>query len=136
MRTRSLILWLFFFLFALVLVGCETPIEPPPAPDSTPTVVNDVLIFEVQANENQFIPSEFVVAVNQPVLFRMTSIDDFHTFTVKRDEADTEDLFSLQVLAGFTDEITWTFEETGDYYLYCVNHEQDGMVGTIRVTDQ
>ncbi len=136
MSKKSLLLCILIALFSIALAGCEPPVEPPPPPDPTPTVVNDVLIFEVQAEEFQFTPNEFVVPVNQPVTFVMTSIDDFHTFTVKRDEADEENLFNLQVLAGFTDEITWTFEETGDYYLYCINHEDEGMVGTITVVEE
>lgn len=136
MSKKSLLLCILIALFSIALAGCEPPVEPPPPPDPTPTVVNDVLIFEVQAEEFQFTPNEFVVPANQPVTFVMTSIDDFHTFTVKRDEADEENLFNLQVLAGFTDEITWTFEETGDYYLYCINHEDEGMVGTITVVEE
>ena len=135
MRTRLLV-FLLVALSVTALAACEPPVSPPPAPDPTPTVVNDFLVFEVQANQNEFIPNEFVVPANQAVIFMMTSVDDLHTFTVRRDEDAEEDLFDLQVLAGFTDEVTYTFEEPGDYYLYCRFHEQDGMVGTIQVVEE
>ncbi len=33
-------------------------------------------------------------------------------------------------------EIVYTFEESGEYYLYCILHEAQGKIGTIIVQEE
>ena len=72
-------------------------------------------------------PSEITVGTGKTVKFTLTAQEEFHTFTV-------DDLgIDLEVEAGDTQSITFTFDEPGSYDLICIPHESLGMVGKIIV---
>lgn len=74
-----------------------------------------------------FDPSEFNFSVGETVSFILTAETEFHTFTV--DELGID----VGVDPGETETLTFTFDEAGEYYLYCIPHESLGMTGTITV---
>lgn len=80
------------------------------------------------ANANYlFDPTEITVKVGETVTLKLTSENEFHSFTV-------DDLgIDVEVDAGMTEEITFTFSEAGTYDLICIPHESLGMVGKIIV---
>lgn len=94
----------------------------------------DVVEIEVVARAYEFEPSTIEVEAGTPVRFVVTSPDIYHTFTVKESEEAEERLIDLQVFPGRPPVMeTYTFEEPGEYYLYCVPHVALGMTGTIVV---
>ena len=134
MKKIPILAWVLFIAMAVTLTACAPPDEAPPV--DPPPIFNEVaLSIEVEARANRFSPDDIQVPLGEPVQFVVTSVDEFHTFTVKVDADDPIDLFNLEVPAGETREMVWTFEEPGEYYLYCIPHEAFGMVGTITVTD-
>jgi plastocyanin len=157
MRTRLVLLLVFVTIFAVALAGCaelgltdptptppavepgvtpeETPDEPAVVPDDTPDVDEDVRVIEIDAEDLEFSPDEIDVDLGETVRFVLNSIDETHTFTVKRNIGDAEPLFTVEIPAGSTQEVTWTFDENGEYYFYCEYHEAEGMWGTITVND-
>ena len=135
------IVFLAILLASVVLVGC--PAEPTPVPPDEPIPTplaplepddNDVFTVEVIARNYEFEPDTIRVQAGQLVEFVVSGEDEYHTFTVKESADATEDIINLQV---FPDDestsIQHTFEEPGEYYLYCIPHEGQGMTGTIIV---
>ena len=103
----------------------------PAPPTPTPVTATDgVLTMELR--NYVYIPETLEFARGETVEFRMTSVDELHTFTVpdlginwsvpKQDEATVE---------------TFRFTRPGTYSLICIvsGHEGSGMVGTITVTE-
>ncbi len=148
MRTRLVLLLVFVTIFAVALAGCEpavtepTPVppaeEPGVAPDVTPDETPDpdeIRVIEVDAEDFEFSPNEIDVEVGETVQFVLNSIDDTHTFTVTPSIGDPEVLFSIEVPAGGTEQVTWTFDQEGEYYFFCEFHEDEGMWGTITVSE-
>lgn len=142
MKNRSRgILALIILIPALtgLLLACTAP-TPAPTPTTTPAQTTSPgpapqeQVVEVQARSYTFNPANIQVPVNTPVRFIVTSEDIDHTFTVKESKEAQEILVNIEIGGGQTAEGTYTFQETGSYYLYCIPHEQLGMVGTIEVT--
>ena len=74
-----------------------------------------------------FNPTDISVKVGETVTLKLTSEDEFHSFTV-------DDLgIDVEVDAGTTEEITFTFSDAGTFDLICIPHESLGMVGKIIV---
>ena len=74
-----------------------------------------------------FNPTDITVKVGETVTLKLTSEDEFHSFTV-------DDLgIDVEVDAGTTEEITFTFSDAGTFDLICIPHESLGMVGKIIV---
>ena len=77
--------------------------------------------------EYRFEPVDFTFTVGETVTFTLTSENEYHSFTV-----DDLDIY-VDVEAGDTQTLTFTFDEPGTYELICVPHTTQGMVGTITV---
>jgi plastocyanin len=74
-----------------------------------------------------FSPSEFTFSAGEEVTFVLTSESEFHTFTV-------DDLgIDVEIDGGETEQLTFTFDQPGEYTLICIPHELQGMTGTITV---
>ena len=72
-----------------------------------------------------FNPTDITVKAGETVTLKLTSENEFHSFTV-------DDLgIDVEVDAGTTEEITFTFSDTGTFDLICIRHESLGMVGKI-----
>jgi plastocyanin len=134
-------MFLVILLSSVVLVGC--PAQPTPVPPGEPTPApliplppddNDVLTIEVIARPYEFDPNRIEVQAGRPVEFIVSSEQQYHTFTVKESVEATENIIDIEV---FPDNepvsIQHTFDEPGEYYLYCIPHEGLGMTGTIVV---
>ncbi len=125
------------FVWGTLIAACA-PTQPTataaPTRPTTPSAPGEEQVIEVVARAYQFEPSEIQVSVNRPVRFVVRSADIDHTFDIKADRQAQEMLVNLAVPAGRTVETTYTFEETGTYYLYCMLHEAQGMTGSIEVT--
>jgi outer membrane protein assembly factor BamB/plastocyanin len=107
-----------------------------PAATEAPGEEAEATTIEVIARNFEFEPTEIEVQAGQPVTFVVTSPDIYHTFTVKQSEGAAENLINLDVYPDEGPaEVTYTFEEAGEYYLYCIPHESLGMTGTIIVTE-
>ena len=101
------------------------PSEPAPPPTPGGTVVS--LQDPGGSGEYVFDPAELSFSVGDTVTFELTSETEFHTFTV-------DDLgIDVEVDAGETQTLTFTFEEAGEFALVCIPHEFVGMTGTITV---
>ena len=74
-----------------------------------------------------FNPTDITVKKGETVTLNLTSENEFHSFTVDSLGIDVE------VDAGTTEEITFTFSEAGTFDLICIPHESLGMVGKIIV---
>ena len=72
-----------------------------------------------------FDPEVIEVANGETITFEMTSQGEFHSFTVDKLGIDVE------VEAGETQNLTFTFDKPGTYDLICIPHETLGMVGKI-----
>ena len=77
--------------------------------------------------EYAFNPTDITVKKGETVTLNLTSGNEFHSFTVDSLGIDVE------VDAGTTEEITFTFSEAGTFDLICIPHESLGMVGKIIV---
>jgi LysM repeat protein/plastocyanin len=113
-----------------------------PTPDvtPTPTIAPDVaMTIEVVAQDFEFDPDTIQVEAGQRVEFIVSTVDSFHTFSVKESEDATEDIIHIQLcpdaLCPGAEPVRFqhVFDEPGEYYLYCRIHEDEGMVGTIIV---
>jgi plastocyanin len=133
--------FLAILLASVVLVGCPAQPTPVPPGEPTPTPLaplepddNDVFTVEVTARNYEFEPDTIRVQAGQLVEFIVSGEDEYHTFTVKESVDATADIINLEVFAnGDPVSIQHTFEEPGEYYLYCIPHEGLGMTGTIVV---
>ena len=74
-----------------------------------------------------FNPTDITVKKGETVTLNLTSENEFHSFTVDSLGIDVE------VDAGTTEEITFTFSEAGTFDLICIPHESLGMIGKIIV---
>lgn len=119
-----------------------TPTDEPMPTESAPTPTEadassdgsgDVRVIEIEAHSFAFVPTELNVEQGETVKFVVTSADIYHTFSVKQSKDAAEDLFSVDVFPGEPAEVTWTFEEAGELYLYCKPHEPLDMIGSIQV---
>jgi plastocyanin len=134
-------MFLVILLASVVLAGCPaqpTPVapgEPTPAPlIPLPPDDNDALIVEVIARNYEFEPDTIRVQAGQLVEFVVSGEDEYHTFTVKESVDATADIINLDVFPNADPvSIQHTFDEPGEYYLYCIPHEGLGMTGTIVV---
>jgi plastocyanin len=91
----------------------------------------------VTAENLTFTPSEITLKKGETVRFVAQAKDIFHTFTVKKDKADSDSLFSLNLLPGKEPQTyEFTPTETGDLYFYCIPHEGLGMHGVIHVVNK
>ena len=97
---------------------------------STSSAAADVELAVTLKDENgdyAYDPEEITEDAGKTVKFALTSQGEFHTFTV--DDLDID----LEVEAGDTQSLTFTFDEPGSYDLICIPHESLGMVGKIIV---
>lgn len=86
----------------------------------------DIAMNDANANY-VFNPADITVKVGETVTLKLTSENEFHSFTV-------DDLgIDVEVDAGTTEEITFTFSDAGTFELICIPHESLGMVGKIIV---
>jgi plastocyanin len=74
-----------------------------------------------------FDPGQLTFAKGETVTIELTSQNEFHSFTVDSLGLDVE------VEAGESTSVTYTFDTAGTYDLICIPHESLGMVGTITV---
>ena len=88
--------------------------------------VLDVAMNDANAKYG-FNPTDITVKKGETVTLNLTSDSEFHSFTVDSLGIDVE------VDAGTTEEITFTFAEAGTFDLICIPHESLGMVGKIIV---
>ncbi|MDC0034730.1 cupredoxin domain-containing protein [Chloroflexi bacterium] len=86
----------------------------------------DIAMNDANANY-LFNPADITVKAGETVTLNLTSENEFHSFTV-------DDLgIDVEVDAGTTEKITFTFSEVGTFDLICIPHESLGMVGKIIV---
>jgi plastocyanin len=72
-------------------------------------------------------PVEITVSAGETIELVLASQNEFHSFTV-------DDLgIDVEVEAGETSELVFTFDEPGTYDFICLPHESLGMVGQIIV---
>lgn len=97
--------------------------------------------IEITANDPySFSPEEVEVAAGETVLFRVTnSGESLHEFVLgpKEGHVHGEDgSNAVQVPAGETKELAWTFTEAGrvDFNCYVPGHSEAGMKGTITIS--
>ena len=118
--------------------SAKSPPPPPPAPTKVPeesdqaaestetgTVV-DVGLLDANANY-LFDPSNLNFEKGDTITFKLTSGDEFHSFTADSLGIDVE------VEAGDTQTVTYTFNDVGIFDFICIPHETLGMVGKITV---
>ena len=74
-----------------------------------------------------FDPAQLTFTKGETVSIELTSQNEFHSFTVDSLGLDVE------VEAGESTSVTYTFDTVGTYDLICIPHESLGMVGTITV---
>ena len=97
---------------------------------SASSVAADLELAVTLKDENgdyAYDPEEITIGTGQTVKFALTSQGEFHTFTV--DDLDID----MEVEAGDTESLTFTFDEPGTYDLICIPHESLGMVGKMIV---
>ena len=75
----------------------------------------------------RFDPKDFVFKIGETVTIRVTAESEFHTFNV--DELG----IALELNPGQTVGKTFTFNRAGTFKLYCIPHQDKGMVGTFTI---
>jgi plastocyanin len=109
------------------------------ATGGTEATAGEERVIEVIARSMDFVPGTeepIQIKVGETIRFVVTTPDIYHTFTVATDESKETVLFNLDVFPGTEpSEIVYTFDEAGSFYLYCIPHENLGMVGSIEVTE-
>ena len=95
---------------------------------SGPAAGREVIVeLKDEGGDYAFGPAELAFSVGETVSFKMTSQNEFHSFTV-------DDLgIDMEVEAGETGTLNFTFDKAGTYEVICIPHESLGMVGTITV---
>ena len=79
------------------------------------------------SGDYKFVSNDFTFKVGEKVVFKITSENEFHTFTI-------DDLgIDVAIDGGDTETLTFTFDKPGEYELVCIPHESLGMTGTITV---
>ena len=86
----------------------------------------DVCLLVANANY-LFDPSNLNFEKGDTITFKLTSGDEFHSFTADSLGIDVE------VEAGDTQTVTYTFNDVGIFDFICIPHETLGMVGKITV---
>lgn len=118
----------------------QQPTSAPPvaAPAAAPAVADSstssaaagrevIVELKDEGGDYAFAPAELAFSVGETVTFKMTSQNEFHSFTV-------DDLgIDMEVEAGETGTLNFTFDKAGTYEVICIPHESLGMVGTITV---
>ena len=115
---------------------------PPPAPAAAMTTSSDSedavssagsadrsieVLMQDDGGNYIYTPEEITVSAGETVELVLTSQNEFHSFTV-------DDLgIDVEVEAGETDKLVFTFDEPGTYDFICLPHESLGMVGQIIV---
>ncbi len=115
---------------------------PPPAPAASMTSSSDSeddassagsadrsieVLMQDDGGNYIYDPAEITVATGETLELVLTSQNEFHSFTV-------DDLgIDVEVEAGETDKLVFTFDEPGTYDFICLPHESLGMVGQIIV---
>ncbi len=128
----------------------EAPEEAPPTPRNAPRAgkTPGLLGFEkgerppererrieIHARTFEFEPDVVGVPLGVPIRFIVVSEDMYHTYTIKRVREAPDILLNIEVPAGATAEGVYTFQDPGEYYVYCIPHEKLGMIGAIRASD-
>ncbi len=107
------------------LAGCESGPTPTPA-----TAIDGVL--DVEMRNYLYEPEALQFETGETVEFRLLSVDESHTFTVR-------DLGINWVVPKEEEPQaqTFTFDRAGTFRLVCIipGHEGSGMVGTITVVE-
>lgn len=141
MRTRA---WWLVAATAVAVAACqgEEPIEETveEIQEVTETDTMDVPFEEahekqrvvVQARSYEYQPSEITVAPGEVTFVVDNATDIVHGFEV---EGHGMEVVIDEIAPGATDSLTTTFEESGEYEIYCpvADHEQRGMTGTLTV---
>jgi plastocyanin len=102
-------------------------VTPTPTPTPCPTNVDVVGRDLSSSGLYTFDPEDITVCAGDTVTFKITSETEFHTFTVEALDIEVD------VWAGETVELTFTFDKAGTYELICRPHQSVGMTGTITV---
>ena len=121
-----------------VVPSAKSPPPPPPAPTKVPEESNQgaettetgtvIEVGLLDANADyQFDPSDLNFGKGDIITFKLTSGDEFHSFTADSLGIDVE------VEAGDTQTVTYTFNDVGIFDFICIPHETLGMVGKITV---
>lgn len=87
-------------------------------------------------SEFKFDPSELDVALGTEVTFNVNNTGQFpHNVTFVAPDGTETNLFTANVAAGQSATGTFTFNQAGEWRMYCPvgQHEEQGMVGTVRV---
>ena len=106
----------------------DEPDEPKPPPSGECVTSVEVTNKDVGGSGvYEFDPSELTFCAGDTVEFTVIAETEFHTFTV--DELGIDEVLD----AGETITFSFTFEDPGEYRLYCIPHGALGMEGTIRV---
>lgn len=100
-------------------------VEPGPEPEPQRVVI--------EARTYAYQPSEITVTAGSPVWFIVTNAADMtHGFEVEGHGIEDE---IAEIPGGATDSLSVTFEEPGEYEIYCPvgDHQARGMTGTLTV---
>ena len=108
------------------------PTSAVPTPTDTPTPVGTPLtsVNEDPGGSGQYRfnpPAVYTFKLGDIVTFTLIAETEFHTFTVPELEIDVE------MNAGETKTLTYTFDKPGEFELICTSHELQGMTGSITV---
>ena len=125
-RVTSILALIGLIAVSSVLTGC-----PASGPTPTPAVPQDG-VLDVGMRNYLYEPKSFEFKVGETVEFRLLSVDEPHTFTVKE--------LGINWVVPKEDEPqvqTFTFDKAGTFRLVCTitGHEGSGMVGKITVVE-
>ncbi len=149
-RKVTVLLSIVAALIVLALAGCggggkkaetttTSPTTTPKRVAATPTTAppisaeGGVRVVEVTNHDlagsgaYRFDPKDFVFKIGETVTIRVTAESEFHTFNV--DELG----IALELNPGQTVGKTFTFNRAGTFKLYCIPHQDKGMVGTFTI---
>lgn len=101
-----------------------------PAADDSNSMVNDVLVIEMEAGDFAFTPNEIRVKKGQKVKVVLTSKDMKHDFVI-----DELNVAMPEVEEGNTGEVEFTADTVGTFEFYCSvgDHRAMGQVGKLIV---
>lgn len=87
---------------------------------------------ELEGGMFYFEPNIIEAKVGDVVKVTLDNVEGFHDFVV-----DEFDAATAQIKEGETDTVTFTVTEAGEFEFYCSvgNHREQGMVGTLVVTE-
>jgi len=87
-------------------------------------------------SEFKFDPAELDVPLNTTVTFNVSNTGEFpHNVTFVAPDGTESNLFAESLMGGQSATGTFTFNTAGNWRMYCPvgQHEEQGMVGTVRV---